>query len=263
MLHFALLGLAIYLVQPWWSDSSSLDTISVTPEIVQSLVKEREDLLGREIIEEEREQIVEDYIDKQILVAEAIKLGFDKADIRITNLLADRMKRVLAEEPRDPTEAQIDSFYRLESARYRSPDIISFEHIYYSSENLREEDYEKILLKLESGTIMSDQLGDSFWLGPSMEGYSRDALTTMLGAAFTDQIFELGPARWYGPIESARGIHLVRVIEKSTGQMLPLERARSLVIQDWLRIQREILLQQKIDEIRKAYTIEMVVNIPG
>lgn len=260
VLHFALLGGVIFLIHLWWSPPPAT-TIRVTPQIVQDLVSEREDILGRKIQTEERKQLVENYIDQQVLVAEAIKLGLDKTDTRITNLLADRMKGLLAEEIADPTEAQIDSLYHQGTDRYRSPDLISFEHVYYSSDTLDRGDYAKILAQLESDAIR-DQFGHRFWLGSSMEGYSRDALATMLGADFTSQIFELDRGKWFGPIKSTRGIHLVRVNEKSEGRTLPLERARQLVIQDWRRMQREIVLKRRIDQMREAYTVELDLEVP-
>ena len=128
---------------------------------------------------------------------------------------------------------------------------------------MNSEDYEKILGQLESGEIIIDQIGDKFWLGTSLDGYSKEALSTMLGDRFTDQIFQLDSEKWSGPFESARGIHLVRVVEKSKGQLLSLELARSLVIQDWLRMHQKSQLQRKIDEIKKSYQIEITQPAPG
>ena len=111
MLQFALLGAFVFSMLAWWKGSST-QVINVTPAIVQKLVVERQVLLGREIQAQEQNELIEDYVDQQVLLAEAIKLGLDKADSRITNLLADRMRQLLTETIPDPTEAQIDSFYR-------------------------------------------------------------------------------------------------------------------------------------------------------
>ena len=261
LLLFALVGVAIIVIYSWW-ESSGPQTIAVTDQLVQELVQEREDLLGHEIEVEERDKLVENYIDQQVLILEARKLGLDKADKRISNLLADRMRTLLAQEPPGPTEVQLDSFYRQQLKRYRSPDLISFQHVFYSAENPDTAKLELLLPELETATVVWDQLGDRFWLGSSLEGYDKDALTTMLGVPFTHEIFDLDLNRWYGPFESTRGNHLVRVVEKSLGTLLPIEQARSLVIQDWKRTQREILIKRKIEKLREEYKIERVSSSP-
>ncbi len=262
-MHFALLGGSILGILSWWAKPEA-ERIVVTPEIVESLVLEREELLGHGVGASERDRLIQGYIDQQVLAAEALKLGLDKSDNRITNLLADQMRSILSVEPVMPTEEQIDSYYNSEVDRYRSPDVISIEHIYYYfPQNLDTVDYGGILAQLETKVLDWKDLGDRFWLGAILEGYSRESLTTMLGEAFTDQIFRLDLEKWHGPLKSSRGTHLVRITQNSEGQVLSREQARSLVVQDWLRKQREDLLQRKIDQIKESYHIEIKKSVEG
>ena len=91
-----------------------------------------------------------------------------------------------------------------------------------------------------------------------MPEVTRADLVRSFGAEFADRVEGLPPGEWRGPIESARGIHLVRVLKRHRPQASKFEDIESFLRQDWLMSQTRAVQQARVDEIRAGYRIEFV-----
>jgi hypothetical protein len=253
LMQFVLAGLVLFVVHAWWSPRPS-NVIVVTPETRKALEADREALLQRPLSAEERETLVSDFIDDEILLREAYDRGLDRNDPQIRSWLIDRMKFVLDEEPPEPTRADLEAFLRERPDRYVTPLAVSFDHVFFAS-GAEIEDAEDILERLRNGADFH-RWGDEFWLGRSLEGFSALELAQLLGKDFSDRVFALAPGTWNGPITSSRGIHFVRVSEKHDPEQPTLDDVLWMIREDWLRAEREESRRRKLAEIRTRYRIE-------
>ncbi len=249
LLQFAAAGGLLFLAHNLWAPSDS-DRIVVTRELAESLAKAREELLMRPLTSEEREQVVSEFIDEEVLLREAYRQGLDRDDPRIRRWLIDKVEFQLVEEPREPTPADLDALYREKPERYRTPRAVSFEHVFYASR-----EPEPILERLRAGADFT-RFGDEFWLGGSLNRFSELELRTTLGADFTEKVLALPEGEWSGPLASSRGAHFVRVREKLEPELPSRKDVDWVLREDWLREKREESRARRLEELRTRYRID-------
>jgi hypothetical protein len=250
LLQFFAAGALLFLANRLWGPSDS-DRIVVTKELAEALATEREELLLRPLTTEERERVISEFIDEEVLLREAYRQGLDRGDSRIRRWLIDKVEFLLDEEPGEPTPADRDRLFREKPEDYLTPPAVSFDHVFYASG-----EPEAILSRLRAGVDFTGW-GDEFWLGKSLNRFSELELTTTLGADFTARVLALPIGEWSGPITSSRGAHFVRVTEKHERELPSREDVDWALREDWLRAKREESRARKLRELRAHYRIEI------
>ena len=98
--------------------------------------------------------------------------------------------------------------------KFVSAETRSFSHVYLSPEehgdNLNAA-AQNILSKLENENEDWNALGDPFMLKRGFKSLNALELTRLFGPTFSKGLFELEGNKWQGPIESAFGLHLIRI----------------------------------------------------
>lgn len=230
-------------------------TIVATPEIRAALEEERAELLGRALTEDERDRLAEDWVDQEILVREAYRRGLDRDDPVVRHRLVEKMRALLREKPREPTPAELLAYYKDHPERYRSPPRVSLEHVFFFKTGAAAHELESRLRELRRGTDFR-KMGDRFWLGPALQGVTQAELERVLGDAFAKAVFALEPGDFSGPLESTRGLHLVRVTERQPSEQAPMEAVANAVLEDWHAANERDTLTRQVAELKKGYRIE-------
>ena len=83
------------------------ETISVTPEIVDSLARTREELSGVPVTAQERPALVAGYVSDEILLREAYARDLHRQDGLVRKRLLELMRFLLVEEPAEPTRSEL------------------------------------------------------------------------------------------------------------------------------------------------------------
>lgn len=202
------------------------EQIVLTSAAAEDLVQMSSELLGRPLAPPERESLVHDYIDQEILIREAVARGLHLNDPRVRKRLAEKMNFLLSEEPPEPTAADLQALYEADPGRYRTPKTTSFEHIFFKESKASAE---ALMERILSGEEPAEGAGDKFWLGRQMPRYAAGQLLTLFGYEFERGLRALPVGEWQGPIRSGRGWHLVRVHARHEPEDLPdPERLRRL-----------------------------------
>jgi len=249
LLHFVAAGGLLFLAHALWAPSDE-KRIVVTRELAEALTAEREELLLRPLTNEERERVVSEFIDEEVLLREAYRQGLDRGDPRLRRWLIDKVEFLIDEEPAEPTPTDLDRLFREEPERYMTPRAVSFDHVFYASG-----EPEAILSRLRAGAEFARR-GDEFWLGKSLNRFSELELSTTLGPDFAARVLALPKGEWNGPISSSRGAHFVRVTEKHEPELPSREDADWTLRQDWMRAKREESRARRLGELRAQYRIE-------
>ncbi len=242
-------GLLFFLLAPYLP--SGKETIFIDARTLDGVVERRTNLEGRELTALEREQAIEDYVREETLLREAHRNGWHLQNGRVRRRLVLAMRTALGEDLPEPSTAQLRAYFQANADHYRVPESVTFSHVFFESGSARSS---KVLTSLASGADFR-AMGDAFWLGATMVRQTRYQLGGALGAPFAEKVFALEPGSWSGPIESQRGAHFVRVIERHPPELPELEAVARLVRVDWETERRADVHERKMSRIRERYTI--------
>jgi len=197
------------------------------------------------------------------LLARAVELNLHQDDIVVRRILVQKMKLLGAKlsAEQQVTDPEIKAAYQEQADILRSPPRVDLQHVFASRDRRGEattEDALALLARLQGDAATIDaapSLGDPFPLGHRLAGRSQRDLERTFGGVFGEAVFAAESDRWFGPIESAYGQHLVFVIRREPGTVPPLS-----VVADRLRLQleedrRDRNLDTLMNELRPRYVV--------
>lgn len=245
LVAFVAIGGLLFLLYGF-APGDDVDTIEVSQAFLESLVEEREMVLDRPLTKDERLAIRNDFIDQEVLVREAMARRLYLNDGRLRHRLADKMFYLLAEAAVDPAPGDLDAFYEEHRRRYQTPELISFEHRFFSDEA-------SARAAAIKGKTAAD--GETFYLGDRLVDYSADECAAVFGVAFTRTIGELPMGEWIGPLESGRGWHVVRVTNRTPPTDIPRETIEDRILADWHAAKLAAARRARLDALREHYKV--------
>jgi len=178
----------------------------------------------------------------EALIEEAIRLGMHESDLVVRRRLAQRMRLLLAEPAREPepSEAELAAYLAAHADRFTEPERIALTQLYFQSR----ERAEAARAALEAGTAAEGSLGDALPLPRELPPHSRAELAARFGPEFAEAALRGPDARWFGPIPSAYGHHLLRTRVRTPARRSALATVRSEL--------REALLAERADAAVRA-----------
>ena len=212
-------------------------------------------------------QLKKDFIQREVLVREAKRLGLDKIDSIISARLAQLGQQALVGESINIDSirlSEINDFFEINKSHYIEPETISFSHIFFDTEE-RAKSY---LLKLEKESDvkkLKNLINTGGIVFPYQKNYSKKPFSFVVGhfgEIGAQNIFSLQKdiKNWQGPIRSSLGYHLINVFNKTSMKQMALDDILSEVKRDYydqLRkkdtkviISNKILEYQIIDETK-------------
>jgi len=200
------------------------------------------------------ESLIRSHVRDEALYREARRLGLDQGDAVIRQRLIQKMEVVLtdAAPPPDPDDATLQGFLDENAARYRAPDRVSFDLLYFTDDPAdpkRGEQRARDALRTlaAQGTRVS---GDDFALGNRFDSADADELARRFGdSPMARAPFDAPMKAWTGPVRSGFGWHLLRVSDRSASQPATLAALRERLRADWLADFRDKDRQRRIDAL--------------
>lgn len=243
----------------------SPDEIQLTLDDLRQLESHFESQWHRPPTSGELRSLVEKRVQEEVLYREAVAMGLDKDDTIVRRRMAQKM-RFVAEDiaaAREPTIAELETWYEQNAAIFALPDRVTLRHLYFSPDLRGEQargDAEKALSKLANQPGQSPfarSLGDPFMLQDYYADRSAERLAKDLGSQFAQAVFALRPGSWQGPIESGYGWHLVFVESVVGGRIPSFEEVEPDVRSAWLAAQKEQAWREAYDAMRAKYTVRL------
>ena len=199
------------------------------------------------------------------LLREARTLGLDRDDPVIRRHLIGMMRSLYrrAEVPEWPTEAEVLAYVERNRRRFMLPERIAFTHVYLSADRRGvglSEDAAELLERFRSGSLTPEQaagLGDAFLRGHDFPLQTGRQVAKIFGPSFSKAVMELKPGGWSGPIESAYGLHLVWVKEKTDERMPEFEDIGKRAYQELVGRRGEERLHERLEALRSSYRIRI------
>ena len=201
-----------------------------------------------------KEEMTALYIEEQMLVREALSLNLDK-DVRIHDMLAQKMRHVLSGEIIQPSEEEIQSFYNQNIDTYRTPPtIIAEEIIFETSEELADQIKQLLMNKADSNSLLALEKASI----NTLPRINASQLGNLFNEEFSDQVFDAKQGEWVGPQKSALGQHWLRIIEAEEAKTPSLDDIRNRVRLEWIDQEEESRLQQEVDRLWEKYSLKIL-----
>ena len=212
---------------------------------------------GEELSAEQRQLITSTYVEEQILVREALSMGLDN-DVRIHDMLAQKMRHVLSANVIQPSAEELTEFYRRNSPRYEIMAMVTADEVVFNStEPLAVEVMALLQSQAEPDALLAVEAGTVSVL-PRVNPVD---LSNIFEDAFSQNVFAASINQWIGPFASNRGQHWLRVTQKVSARIPPLEEIIDRVRLDWIGAEEELRLQQEIDKLWERYSIVIIDDV--
>ncbi|MEO9600246.1 peptidylprolyl isomerase [Parasphingorhabdus sp.] len=259
--HFVLIGLALIAINHFWNawQGELGRTIVVSVAEIERLENIWAGTAGRLPTGEDRQQIIEQYVQEEALVREAERLGLGDRDTIIRRRLAQKMDFLVGNETRadDPTDAELESWFNDHRDRFSAPEMRSFNHVYFSPEKHGDgidAAAEAARTSLQSGADWKST-GDPFIQKRSYAAVPEREVTRLFGPEFSAAIFKLDADMWSEPIGSAFGLHLVQIKAVDSAAQAQFEPIRAEVLAAWQEEQRSSAKRTALLELIDNYEV--------
>jgi len=236
-----------------------LDTIVIEPERVEQLAQGFQAVWRRPPTDDEMRAMVDDFIREEVYSREALTLGLDRDDTVIRRRLRQKME-FLTDTGVDllsPIPGELEAYLAANAQAFRREPRLAFEQIYLG------ETPDPGVINASLGALQSDPAADSSALGertvlPAQLSLSLPvAVDGVFGEGFFDRLADLPAGEWAGPVQSAYGAHLVRVVDSALARMPALEEVRDDVLRDWKAGKALELRERLFARLRERYVVEI------
>ncbi|MBO9449916.1 peptidyl-prolyl cis-trans isomerase [Tropicibacter sp. R16_0] len=264
LVHFLAMAGVLFLIQALFA-TDERDIIVVDAQTQKFLFKQEEELQLRPLTEEEKADIVSNFIEEEILVREAVKRGFSDSS-RIRALLLQNMRFFIAGDISEPSEDELRAYFQANQDIFESPPSVDFDHVMYEAGNTVPAG---VLDQLRAG-VDPTTLGDAdLSFGRSIRFMTQTRIAQAFGpdAALDVIAASADSDDWHGPFMTPSGsTHFLRVIQRHPKRLPDFETARDWISTRWLADQSRAMLDQEIEAVAPDYKIEVEPvqeDVPG
>lgn len=258
--HFLGLGLLLFIGHGVWENAvaKTQTTIVIDAPVRARLAAVFKAEQNREPNTEELSAVIDGYITEQALSREAARTGLDEGDTIITRRLAQKMRFMLESNalPNDPGDAVLKAWQTENAEKFILPKARAISHVYLSAGNT--DRAPQVAAALNTAPENFKNLGDPFMLQSQYGLLDSAAMTRLFGRVFTESVMALPDkiGAWQGPVESAFGLHFVRIDRMRAREVLPFETARADILNDWQNAQLDTQNARRIKDVIAKYKID-------
>ncbi len=258
---FLLLGLAVFVLDRWRDADADGRAIDVTEAQLAGIRERWAAQWDRPPTDQELAGLVEEAVKEEILYREALRLGLDRDDTIVRRRRAPKMTFMLEDGAAValPTEGELEAYHAAQGERYREPRRTTFVHVFLSDDRRADlaGDARALLDELANGAGDWRQLGDPFMLLREYADRTDQEIAELFGGRFAAALPDLARGGWHGPIRSAYGTHLVRVVARTEPRTPSFTELRDRVVEDLVAERRREQNEAALDELRARYEVRM------
>ncbi|MED5528778.1 MAG: peptidyl-prolyl cis-trans isomerase [Pseudomonadota bacterium] len=249
-LHFFAIAVAIFALYAIFQSRGD-KVLELDQREIDARIFMQEMATGESLTEEQSQLIASLYVEEQILVQEAITMGLDN-DIRIHDMLAQKMRHVLSGGIIQPSEAELQAYYEANLSRYETLPTVSVDELVFDTQDTLSEDLVSLLnTRAEPQQLLTLEQGNA----SPLPRVNHIDLSNIFEPELADSVFSASIGQWSGPFVSNRGQHWLRVTERVDARLPSLSEISDQVRLDWITEKEEALLQVEIDKLWDQYTV--------
>lgn len=285
LLHFLLLGSALFLLFAFVSPRSGVapgdKTIVVNRDMLLTFMQYRSQAFNRQHFErqlyamtkEERRQLINDLVREEVLYREALTMGLNDNDYVIKRRMVQKLEYLtqgFITAGASLSESAIEAYYKEHLQEYYIQPSVTFTHVFFDYEHHGREQAARLsrntlreLNEKQVGYTDAGHYGDRFLYHSNYVERAPDYVAAHFGAATAESIFALTPddKHWYGPFESAYGLHLVMLTRNSSGRVPALSEIHDRVREDAEQQSNHQKTETAINDLIKSYSVAIAGDL--
>lgn len=255
--HFVALGALIFAAYGWVHPRSLDDQhrLEVTQGDLEALRATSVQQWGKAPNAQQMDDLVQSFVREEVLYREAVASGLDRDDVIVRRRLAQKMEFLAHEDVRAPDEVEQRQYYAAHVAQYLQPASIDLEQLYFSAD---QHGAATALLAHQSLKALNQgksAQGDNFMLARALTAQTGAMLVRDFGQVFADSVLSQPVGRWLGPIPSAHGLHLVRVLQRSPQAPGRFEELRDRIAADMVNERVASARDAAFNRLLAGYTV--------
>lgn len=220
-----------------------------------------------ELPETEKNQLVQQYIQDEVLYREAVKLGLDQNDYVLKRRIIQKMEFILDDFDAaeiEPMTDSIEQYFQREQARYFQPTKFTFAHIFFKNDQsgaalARAQAFMKVSKHQQLSISASLKFGDRFLYHRNYAAKDTPFLKSHFGDAFVNALsqMEVAEGRWQGPIASEHGQHWIKLLYKENAGVPSFSQIQQMVRSDYLNALKQRHKEQRVQELMARYKVQI------
>jgi hypothetical protein len=254
LVQFMAIGIVVFLLFPQDRAGPVTEVVEIGQPVVDRLAAQFEATWTRPPTEAELAGLIESHVREEILYREALALGLDRDDPVIRQRLQLKMEYIAeaAAAAQEPAEAELAAWYADHAAEFTPPALLSFDQVMLADRG----EAAAVRAALAAGADVAT-LGRATILPVRIEGEPAAAVDGLFGPGFFAAVAALPEGEWAGPVESAFGVHLVRLTGTTVPAAPPLAEVREMVLSAWRAVRAGELRDEQYEQLRESYEIRL------
>ena len=246
IVHFFALAALLFAVEAYFS-AEQKPQILVDQATADFLIRQREDLELRELNPAERRDVVDAYVEDEILYHEAYRRGLDRGDSRMRRNMILKMRGLLTGEVTVPDEAELQAYFEENREKFR-----------------RSARYDLEQLHFDTSVTVPDDL-DAFLAagGDAQAGVQRRRMPqmtkTLIAGSFGPEagraILAVDDDAWHGPFPSDLGVYFFRLLGFEPAAEAKFEVVRNYLQGDWMMERSRSLIRAEVERVAPDYEV--------
>ena len=266
MLHFVLIGIALFGAYRWISPGDSgRGRIVISQGVVDDLVTQHVAARGREPSTTELNHLIESYVRDEILYLEGVRLGLERDDIVVKRRVRQKVEMIAEEDAsaRAPTDAELSAYLAANQARFVQPAILTFEQVFLGQQTPGYGVVHAVAITRETlrGSKDPAKLGKPTLLPYRTTLAPADLVARDFGDSFATALQKLPVGEWMGPIDSSFGAHYVRVADRTPAAAPQLAAVRDQVVREWENERRQRARDDAYTKMRGEYQVSIETTL--
>jgi PPIC-type PPIASE domain len=263
LLHFTLLGVGLFALYRLVSggESSDPDEIVVEAPRIAALAESFHRSWRRPPTPKELDGLVESYVRDEVLYREGLALGLDREDAVIRSRVRVKME-LLSDGPEEPvTDADLQSWFDANAERYATPTRYEVRQVFFDPAGRRTQRADALgatLRELEREPELDPAtLGDPTLLPAVLSDVARVDVAAQFGEELAGALVDAPTGRWFGPVRSPYGEHLLRVDLLHAPEAAVFAHVRDDVERDVRYARAQIARDALYERLRTRYIVRI------
>jgi hypothetical protein len=257
LLHFLLIGIAIFAIYQLTAQRVPVprdDTIIISQADITRLNDRFAATWMRPPDADETRHLIDEYLREEVYYRQGQAMGLDRDDPVIRQRLRQKMEFLTDMTARvpAPTEAELQAHYQVLAEDLTEEPRMTFDQVFLGV--VDPATAQQALGALQAGADPAT-VGQGTLLPGSMTDTDLSGVDNSFGQGFYQTIENLPVGQWTGPVESAFGMHLVRVDHVTPAHAPTLDQVRGIVEQDWRRLRALDLQEQQYQALLSRYRV--------
>lgn len=252
---FVLVAAAIGLLE--WRAPKPVD-----PNVIQ-ITESHKEFIRQQVELAGYDAAMQNWIEEEMLYREGVKLGLDKDDLIVKRRVVQKMRFLLEGMTplQEPTTEQLQAWLDKNPQKFQTGQNLQFEHYFFSRGKRGDQalfDARAMLNQLRNPDSKKPILqSDPFPLNASQHPVPLQQVARDLGGEISKRIGTLPVGEWSEPLNSALGVHLVKITHKTEGRTMTVQEAGVLLKSDLMAAQRSTLNEASNAALLSTYKVEL------